>query len=95
MLLSKENFAFFVQLTLVSAITSVIVTIGKLWIGETWTKDWVLLIQLSVIGISAISVYITVAIRIFRMESICLIYYFVYSKVATFLMPVEKKYEHS
>ena len=94
MLLSKENSTFFVQLTVASAITSVVVTIGKFWIGETWVKGWLLLMQLSIVGISAVLVYFTVAIRILRMESICSIYRFTYSKLAAFLIS-NKKYEHS
>ena len=91
MLVCRENVAFFFRIAAITAAAGLVIYLGKIWVDDIKLGTILLLLQLMMVGALACLVYFLLAIRVFHIEEIRLMYAFVCSKFSTLVLRVEKK----
>lgn len=92
MLFCRQNLVFAGKLAVLAGATSFVVAGGRLWIGESDLGVGLLTLKLSIVAALAAIVYLTVALRVLRIDEIRLLFTFLSAKFA-FLTPRRTKAE--
>jgi putative peptidoglycan lipid II flippase len=78
---SQANMKFAKQLLILCFLTGCVVMIGDEWIVTTNAETWVKVIELGLVAVLSAIVYFTLAIRVLKVDEICIIYVFITSKL--------------
>jgi putative peptidoglycan lipid II flippase len=82
LLLCRENRLFAGRLVVIAMAMAVVVIGGRYWINAPKIGSELLLLQLGLIAVLACMTYFTVAIRILKVDEVCIIYEFLFRKIA-------------
>jgi len=83
LLLCKENRVFAKRLVLIALVMAIVVISGRYWINAPKMGSEVLLLQLALIAVLACLTYFTVAIRILKIDEVCIIYDFLFRNIVS------------
>ena len=86
LLLCRENYVFARRLAVTALAMVVVVIVGRYWLNGPTVESGILLLQLGLIAVLACLTYFTVAIRILKVDEVCIIYDFLFRKIVA-LMP--------
>jgi len=81
LLLCRENRVFAVRMVVIALAMVVVAIVGRYWLNAFKVESGLLLLQLGLIAVLACLTYYTVAIRILKVDEVCIIYDFLIRKM--------------